>query len=122
MWREIATEARALGIPATLSISAAFGCPYEGEVLHERVVDIAMLGAEAGPTELIIADTIGCAVPTDVKALVRAIKVALPDIGLRCHFHDTRNTGLANAAAAVERRYSSAVGMSPLKPARSQPQ
>ena len=102
VWREIAAEAQAAAIPATLSISAAFGCPYEGEVPHERVIDIAMRGAEAGPTELIIADTIGCAVPTDVKTLAGAIKSAIPDMGLRCHFHNTRNTGLANAAAAVE--------------------
>jgi hydroxymethylglutaryl-CoA lyase len=101
VWSEIASEARAAGVPATLSISAAFGCPYEGEVPRERVVEIAQRGAEAGPTEIIIADTIGCAVPTDVTALIQAVKAALPDVGLRCHFHNTRNTGLANAAAAV---------------------
>ena len=101
VWNEIAGEARAAGVPATLSISAAFGCPYEGEVARERVVDIAQRGAEAGPDEIIIADTIGCAVPTDVTALVQAVTAALPDTGLRCHFHNTRNTGLANAAAAV---------------------
>ena len=101
VWSEIAGEARAAGVPATLSISAAFGCPYEGEVARERVVDIAQRGAEAGPDEIIIADTIGCAVPTDVTALVQAVTAALPDTGLRCHFHNTRNTGLANAAAAV---------------------
>ncbi len=101
VWKEIAGAARAAGIPATLSISAAFGCPYEGEVPRERVVDLARRGAEAGPTELILADTIGCAVPTDVTALVGAVKAALPGMRLRCHFHNTRNTGLANAAAAV---------------------
>ncbi len=101
VWKEITGAARAAGIPATLSISAAFGCPYEGEVPRERVVDLARRGAEAGPTELILADTIGCAVPTDVTALVGAVKAALPGIRLRCHFHNTRNTGLANAAAAV---------------------
>ena len=101
VWNEIADEARAARVPATLSISAAFGCPYEGEVARERVVDIAQRGAEAGPDEIIIADTIGCAVPTDVTALVQAVTAALPDTGLRCHFHNTRNTGLANAAAAV---------------------
>ena len=101
VWNEIAGEARAAEVPATLSISAAFGCPYEGEVARERVVDIAQRGAEAGPDEIIIADTIGCAVPTDVTALVQAVTAALPDTGLRCHFHNTRNTGLANAAAAV---------------------
>ncbi len=101
VWNEIADEARAARVPATLSISAAFGCPYEGEVARERVVDIAQRGAEAGPDEIIIADTIGCAVPTDVTALLQAVTAALPDTGLRCHFHNTRNTGLANAAAAV---------------------
>ena len=101
LWREVAGDARSAGVPATLSISAAFGCPYEGEVPHARVVDIAQRGAEAGPDEIIIADTIGCAVPTDVTALVEKVKAALPDINLRCHFHNTRNTGLANAAAAV---------------------
>ena len=101
VWKEIAAEARNAGIPVTLSISAAFGCPYEGEVPLKRVLDLAQRGAEAGPSELILADTIGCAVPTDVTALVGAIKAALPEMGLRCHFHNTRNTGLANAAAAV---------------------
>ena len=101
VWSEVAAEAQAAGVPATLSISAAFGCPYEGEVPHERVVELARRGAEAGPSELILADTIGCAVPTEVTALVAAVRSALPQLGLRCHFHNTRNTGLANAAAAV---------------------
>lgn len=78
VWSEIASEARAAGIPATLSISAAFGCPYEGEVPRERVVEIAQRGAEAGPTEIIIAVTIGCAVPTDVTAWSKRLRPHSP--------------------------------------------
>ncbi|MEY2463127.1 MAG: hydroxymethylglutaryl-CoA lyase [Acidimicrobiaceae bacterium] len=99
----IAGLAIAAGIAPTLTISTAFGCPYEGEVRVDRVVDIAKRAVAAGATEVAIADTIGVAVPTDVTARVAAVRSVLePGVGLRAHFHNTRNTGIANAYAAYE--------------------
>ncbi|MEY2435431.1 MAG: hydroxymethylglutaryl-CoA lyase [Acidimicrobiaceae bacterium] len=99
----IAGLAITAGIAPTITISTAFGCPYEGEVRVDRVVDIAKRAVAAGATEVAIADTIGVAVPTDVTARVAAVRSVLePGVGLRAHFHNTRNTGVANAYAAYE--------------------
>jgi len=101
-WREIAETAHSAGIRAQITISTAFGCPFEGEVPIERVVRLAERVAAGRPDEIAVADTIGVAVPTQVRALVAALRLALPGVKLRAHFHNTRNTGLANAYAAVE--------------------
>jgi hydroxymethylglutaryl-CoA lyase len=101
-WLEIAGAARDAGIRAQITISTAFGCPFEGEVEVERVRDLALRLAAGEPDEIAVADTIGVAVPTQVTALVGELHAALPHVKLRAHFHNTRNTGLANAAAAVE--------------------
>jgi hydroxymethylglutaryl-CoA lyase len=101
-WSAIAGKAANAGIPATVTVAAAFGCPYEGEVPVERLVDVAAAAVEAHPTELVLADTIGVAVPRDVRERVAAVREAIGDVPLRCHFHNTRNTGMANAYAAVE--------------------
>jgi hydroxymethylglutaryl-CoA lyase len=101
-WLEIAALARAAGIRAQITISTAFGCPFEGEVPAQRVVEIAQRLVAGEPDEIAVADTIGVAVPTQVTALVGALQAALPRTRLRAHFHNTRNTGLANAYAAVE--------------------
>ena len=101
-WREIAAAAHAGGIRAQITISAAFGCPFEGEVDPLRVVEIAREVAEGGPFEIAIADTIGVGVPSQVTDLFGRVGDALPGMALRGHFHNTRNTGLANAYAAVE--------------------
>ena len=82
-------------------MGAAFGCPFEGEVRPERVTDIVRSCVEAGVNEIALADTIGVAVPRDVRALVGAVR-SVTDVPLRCHFHNTRNTGYANALAAIE--------------------
>lgn len=100
-WEEIAPLARAAGIRAQVTISVAFGCPFEGEVPVERVVGIATRLAASQPIEIAIADTIGVAVPSQVTELVDRLRVAIPGIPLRCHFHNTRNTAVANAYAAV---------------------
>ena len=101
-WLEIAPAARAAGMRAQITISTAFGCPFEGEVPVARVLAIAERLAAAAPDEIAVADTIGVAVPTQVTALVGALRAALPQVRLRAHFHNTRNTGIANAYAAVE--------------------
>jgi hydroxymethylglutaryl-CoA lyase len=101
-WLDIAAAAKAAGMRAQITVSTAFGCPFEGEVPVARVVDIARRLAAGEPDEIAVADTIGVAVPTQVTAIVSALATALPGTKLRAHFHNTRNTGLANAYAAVE--------------------
>jgi hydroxymethylglutaryl-CoA lyase len=100
-WREIAAAAHSAGIRAQVTVSAAFGCPFAGEVPVARVVEIAGAVAEAGPFEIAIADTIGVAVPGQVRDAFGRVAESLPGMRLRGHFHNTRNTGLANAYAAV---------------------
>jgi hydroxymethylglutaryl-CoA lyase len=101
-WKSIAGRAQENGLRANVMISSAFGCPYEGEVKVSRVVELAKQVIEAEPAELGIADSIGVAVPNQVTDLLGAVREVIGDLPLRCHFHNTRNTGLANAQAAVE--------------------
>jgi hydroxymethylglutaryl-CoA lyase len=101
-WLEMARASAAAGVRAQVTISAAFGCPFEGEVPIERVLDIAQRVAEANPYEIAFADTIGVGVPAQVTELLTRARALLPAVRLRCHFHNTRNTGLANAYAAVQ--------------------
>lgn len=101
-FEDIARLARDAGIRTTMTISVAFGCPYEGEVALDQVVKIAERASAAGADEVALADTIGVAVPPQVTAAIEAVGAALdPATALRAHFHNTRNTGLANAYAAV---------------------
>ena len=102
-WLRIAERAKREGKIANVMISSAFGCPFEGEVPVQRVVDIAKQVMEVGPAELGIADSIGVAVPGQVADVIAAVREAVGrEIPLRFHFHNTRNTGLANAQAAVD--------------------
>ncbi len=90
------------GPPISVTFSTAFGCPFDGEVPQDRVVSLAREAAEAKVDEIALADTIGAADPWMVRDRVEAVKQVIGDIPLRLHFHDTRNTGLANAFAGVE--------------------
>ncbi|MDB5673879.1 MAG: hydroxymethylglutaryl-CoA lyase [Sphingomonas bacterium] len=91
------------GLVPQVTIAVAFGCPFEKLVPPQRVLDIARRLAEAGPVEIALADTIGVAVPGQVRDLIGALREQLPaEIRLRAHFHDTRATGIANAWAAWE--------------------
>jgi len=101
-WLDIARAAKAAGLRPQVTLSAAFGCPFEGEVPVSRVVEIAGRLAEAEPFEIALADTIGVGVPAQVIELVQRVREAVPGVALRCHFHNTRNTGLANAFAAAQ--------------------
>ncbi|MGI8576291.1 MAG: hydroxymethylglutaryl-CoA lyase [Egibacteraceae bacterium] len=101
-WAEIAAAAKAEGLQANVILSAAFGCPFEGEVAPQRVLQVASEAAQSDPDELAFGDTIGVAVPDQVRTIVDTVREAEPDLSLRCHFHNTRNTGYANALAAVE--------------------
>ena len=97
----IAPRAKQAGLPVSVTLSASFGCPYEGEVAVSRLVDVATQVADAGIDELAIADTIGVAVPRDVQRRLSAVADAV-DVPLRVHVHNTRNTGYASALAAAD--------------------
>lgn len=99
---EMIRLAKSEGLIAQVTISASFGCPFEGEVDPNTVVDIAKAMADAEPAEIALADTIGVGVPPQVRDIVGRVKDVIGDIPLRAHFHNTRNTGIANALAAVE--------------------
>jgi len=90
------------GPPISATISVAFGCPFDGEVSEDQVVAIAREAAALQVAEIVLADTIGVADPWTVRRRIEAVRNAAPDARLRMHFHDTRNTGLANAHASVE--------------------
>lgn len=98
MIKKIIAEGRNVNV----TIGASFGCPFEGEVAVDTVVDMASQLAEEGPREIAFADTIGVANPWQVKNLVSSVKSEVPNVSLRAHFHNTRNTGIANVYAAVE--------------------
>jgi isopropylmalate/homocitrate/citramalate synthase len=86
--------------PVSVSISVAFGCPFEGAVDPGKVLELADRAVAAGAREIVLADTIGVAVPRQVKHLVSEASSRTPRVGV--HFHNTRNTGFANAYAALE--------------------
>lgn len=98
-WSRIATRAREAGLRTTVTIAAAFGCPFEGEVPVTRVASVVEQCLEASPDELALADTIGVGVPAQVRALHAVVPA---DVPLRWHFHNTRNTGYANALTAAD--------------------
>jgi hydroxymethylglutaryl-CoA lyase len=100
---EICERGRAAGLPVSITLAAAFGCPYEGEVPLDRLAGVITAAVDAGPAEIALADSIGAGVPTDVTERVALAREIIGDapIALRAHFHNSRNTGLANAAAAV---------------------
>ncbi|MCK0069704.1 hydroxymethylglutaryl-CoA lyase [Kordiimonas laminariae] len=90
------------GVGAQVTVSTAFGCPFEGKVQASTVLDMAKELAEFEPREIAIADTIGVGIPNQVEDILASIKDAVPHIPLRAHFHNTRNTGIANAWAAYK--------------------
>jgi len=101
-WVDIARAAKAAGVRANVMISSAFGCPFEGEIPVQRVLDLVAQVMEGDPVELGIADSIGVGVPSQVRDLLGAVHDLVPNVPIRCHFHNTRNTGIANAQAALD--------------------
>ena len=83
-------------------LSTALGCSFEGRVAVADVVKYALLLAEAGADELVVADTVGYADPAQVRAVFKAVMAEVGALPVAAHFHDTRGTGLANVAAALE--------------------
>jgi (R)-citramalyl-CoA lyase len=96
----LVARARADRVPITVTISVAFGSPFEGPVTPQRVLDLVERLMAVPPDEICLADTIGVGVPSQVKALVRGARDLGATVG--AHFHNTRNTGYANAVAALE--------------------
>ena len=101
-WLSIAAEAKSAGIRTSVVIACSFGCPYEGEIDPEHIASIAEQVLKGKPDVLGLADSVGVDVPSQIKKTFSLIKELAPSIPLRTHLHNTRNTGLANAAAAVE--------------------
>jgi hydroxymethylglutaryl-CoA lyase len=102
-YADVTAEARRNGLRVRGYLSTAFGCPYEGTVAIERVVDVAARLIEMGCDEVAISDTIGVAHPGQVADVVEAIAALVPKQQMALHFHDTRGTALANVYAALER-------------------
>lgn len=101
-WRRLADAARSADISRTVTVAAAFGCPFEGEVAPHTVLDLVRRVAEAEPDEIALADTIGVGTPDRVRTLLEGAREIADGVPLRCHFHNTRNTGYANAHTALD--------------------
>ena len=97
----IIASACAAGVTGQATIAASFGCPFEGEVPEDRVVEMAAALAAAGAIEIGLADTIGVANPLHVARLVARVRAEISPLPVRVHFHNTRGTGLANVWAAL---------------------
>jgi hydroxymethylglutaryl-CoA lyase len=99
---EVLGRARDNGLFTTLTLATSFGCPFEGEVDPARVAEFARRCADAGARELCLADTVGVGAPSQVTDLTARTRDLIgTDLALRFHFHNTRNTGFANAYTAV---------------------
>ena len=92
--------ARADQRPITVTISVAFGCPFEGPVPPKRVLELVEQLMQVPADEICLADTIGVGVPRQVTELVSGSRALGATVG--AHFHNTRNTGYANALAALD--------------------
>lgn len=101
MAEHVAAAADAHGLLTTLTLATAFGCPFEGEIAVDRVIELVRRGAQAGFDEICLADTIGVGTPDQVRTLTTGAREVVGDAPLRFHFHNTRNTGFVNAYAAI---------------------
>jgi hydroxymethylglutaryl-CoA lyase len=99
---EVVEDASPAGLPVTATIATSWGCPFEGEIPIDRLVSVAIAVSLTGVSEIALADTIGVADPWSVTERIDAVRQVVGDIPLRAHFHNTRNTGIANAYAAVQ--------------------
>jgi hydroxymethylglutaryl-CoA lyase/(R)-citramalyl-CoA lyase len=99
---DIVAAAHAADARATVTLSVAFGCPFEGRVDPGVVVDHVRRMAAAGADEVLLADTIGVAVPAQVRRLVRDAQAASDGTPIGLHLHNTRNTGYTNALVGLE--------------------
>jgi hydroxymethylglutaryl-CoA lyase len=90
------------GMKVQGTISTAFGCPYEGDVAPERVVEVTRWVMDTGIHTISYGDTTGMATPKRVRDLIHALRDSGTDVSMNMHFHDTRGTGLANVVTALE--------------------
>jgi isopropylmalate/homocitrate/citramalate synthase len=97
---EIVGRAKEDGLRVSVTLAASFGCPFEGRVAPSHVLAVAERVQASGPDELVLADTIGVGVPSQASELVGGAVALGATVG--CHLHNTRNTGFANAVAAIE--------------------
>lgn len=100
--KEIIRLAQSEGRSGQVTIAASFGCPFEGEVPEDRVLAMVRSLLDSEPVEISLADTIGVGVPSQVSSLVKKVVKMVGATPVRVHFHNTRNTGIANVWAAVE--------------------
>lgn len=99
---DVIARAAGVGLHVEAVIATAFGCPYEGVVPLDRVLEIARRLAAAGAAEIAFGDTTGMANPLQVRDLFARAREALPGVELTAHFHNTRGQGLANVLAALQ--------------------
>jgi isopropylmalate/homocitrate/citramalate synthase len=96
----VGERADAAGVTLTVALAVSFGCPFEGRVAPAQTLSLAGIAVAAGADEVVLADTIGVAVPSTVGALTEAVLAMGVHVG--GHFHDTRSTGIANCWSALE--------------------
>ncbi len=101
-WADMASDLAGSSTLRTVTIGAAFGCPFEGEVVPERIAELVERVAEIGVDEIALADTIGVGVPADVRVRLGTLLERTPGVRTRLHLHNTRNTGYANALTALD--------------------
>ena len=99
---EVLKRAKQDDVDVCFSIAVSFGCPYEGEVAEDKVLEIVRLVKEAGADRISIADTIGIATPDHVERLMKKVLLEAGSTPVAIHLHDTRGLGLANAYAAYQ--------------------
>jgi hydroxymethylglutaryl-CoA lyase len=87
---------------------AAFGCNFEGDIPHSRVLEVLRIGLELAAEQgyairqVSLADTMACATPLSIKRITGAVRAAYPELEIALHLHDTRGTGIANAGVGLE--------------------
>ena len=101
-YAQVATQALAAGVRVRGYLSTAFGCPFEGAVAVERVVELSQRMLDLGVYQVAVSDTIGIAHPGQVRQVVGQLVDAIPPLSLAMHFHDTRGTALANVLASLD--------------------
>jgi hydroxymethylglutaryl-CoA lyase len=109
----VVRAARELGMRTRAYLAVAFECPFEGKVAPDAVRSLARMLADAGTDEIVLADTIGAAAPSDVSALVSTVSADVPLDRIALHLHDTRGMAVANAWAGLQagvRRFDSSIG------------
>ncbi len=108
----VAEPALSAGAVVEMTLSTAFGCPYEQRIAPARVVDVARRVAAAGASSIGLADTIGVAIPAEVARLVDLVSAAV-EVPVGVHLHDTRGLAMANALTALDHgvaRFDASVG------------